>query len=407
MQLYKHQQALVDLFPKRHLLAWQVRTGKTLTAIHLANKAGVSTLVIVPKKLKDQWKRELQTHATFKGHILSKEEFKRDFKDIPKYDCLIVDEAHHFSGMKSQVSKALEKYIKIHKPTYVYLLTGTPYRSSPWNIYRLATILGHKWDFLDFRQRFFQERYLGRGVVFIARKDCQQDMAMLVSKIGSVVRLQDCTDMPPDLPPVVEDIEMTEEQHELVKAIKQTETDILARFTKYHQAASGVIGGNEFKDSYTIKTNKDARIVELINDNERVLVFARYNAQLAHIARLLKEYGIPHVVINGQTQDIEKARQDVRDLKYGAGLIQISGAEGYDFSGYNVAVYASLSYSLLDFEQSQGRIKHMNKGTPNVYIILNCKDSADGPVWESIGNKQSFSEAIFAQTQMGLFEKGI
>jgi superfamily II DNA or RNA helicase len=384
-----------------------VRTGKTLTAIHLANKAGATTLTIVPKKLKKQWQTELKTHATVKHDVLTKEEFSKLAPTLPKYDTIIVDEAHHFSGMKSQMSKRLEKYIKVHNPTHVYLLTGTPYRSSPWNIYRLATILGHKWDFFDFRKRFFTERYIGRGVVYMPRKDCQEDMAMLVRSIGSVVRLTDCTDMPSDLPPVVEEFDLTKEQVDLIETIQATETDFLARFTKYHQAASGVYGGNEFEPSRSVTTAKDNRILELIRDNERILVFARYNAQLDHLATVLKSHNIPHVIVNGSTYDPDKARQEVRDLTYGAGLIQISGAEGYDFSGYNVAVYASLSYSLLDFEQSQGRIKHMNKKTPNAYIILNCKDSADEPVWESIGNKQSFSTAIFGEEGVRQLEQKV
>ena len=407
MKLYAHQQALVDLFPKRHLIAWAVRTGKTLTSIALANKAGFATLVIVPKKLKHQWEKTMHMEATVAYKVLTKEEFSRDARELPYFDTIIVDEAHHFSGMKSQMSKQLERYIRKHNPGQVYLLTGTPYRSSPWNIYRLATILGHKIEFRAFRDRFFTERYIGRGVVYVPRVDCQEELADIVRTIGSIVRLEDCTDMPKELEPIIEEIPMTTEQRKEIADIKINETNPLARFNKYHQVASGILIGNEFVAPKQMACNKDQRILELIEEHGRVLIFARFNLQLERYAKLLKENNIPCVILNGATVDVEAGRQAVRELKRGAGLIQISGAEGYDFSGYSVSIYASLSYSLLDFEQSQGRTKHMEKTVPNLYIVLNTVGSADEPVWASIGAKRSFSEAIFAREHLNAFERGV
>ena len=398
--LYRHQQAIVDMAPKRHLWAWQPRTGKTYPAITLMNKVGRQALIIVPKQLFKQWEGLLKEHATVSWNLMTKETFRTQAKELISYDTVIVDESHHFSGMKSELSKQLERYIKRHNPEYVWLLTGTPYRSTPWNIYRLATILGHKWDYMDFRRNFFKERYMGRGVVYVPRADCQDELADLVREIGSIVRLEDCTDMPTDPEPVVEKLPITKEQTDLIEEITKRESNPLVRFGSYHQAASGLSLGNEFVAPREVPCAKDARIVEYIEQYDRVLIFCRYNQQIYRYEKMLKALNIPAVIINGATKDVDAAREEARDMKYGAVLINMSCSEGYALDNYSVTIYASLSYSFLDFEQSQGRTKHLEKKVPNFYVILNTEGSADEPVWDAIKDKRSFSESIFVREHM-------
>lgn len=52
MQLYKHQQQIVDKTPKRILLSWGTGTGKSLASIELILKHTKNFLVITPKGLK-------------------------------------------------------------------------------------------------------------------------------------------------------------------------------------------------------------------------------------------------------------------------------------------------------------------------------------------------------------------
>lgn len=398
--LYRHQQAIVDMAPARHLLAWQVRTGKTKAVIALAKKKNEDTLFIVPKQLKDQWATELYADGPTEYKIVTKEEFRRDARSLRRCGTVVVDEAHHFSGMTSAMSKTLEKYLRFHNVTNIYLLTGTAYRSTPWNIYRLAILLGHKMNYMDFKHKFFIERYLGRRVVYEPRPDCQEELADIVRSIGSIVRLEDCTDMPKDLPPVIEEFAKTPAQLKLEEEILKKESNPLVRFSKFHQAASGFVLGNEFISMKHVECAKDKRLLELIEEHGRVLVFCKYNAQLQRYADLCIANGVRVVVINGATRDIEGTREIARDMKEGAVLIQMACSEGYDFSGYSVTIYPSLSYSYLDFEQSQGRTKHIEKRVPNFYIILNTLDSADMPVWEAIKDKRSFSEAVYARMHM-------
>ncbi len=167
MKLYKHQQQLVDLNPDKHGLFWQCGTGKTLAAIELAKDKG-SALIVCPKSIKEQWEEQIDY-----WHVFTKEEFRKAWNKLPKYDCLIIDEAHYFSGIKSQMYKSLIKYVKKHNPQYIYLLTATPYLSTPFNIYCLASILGCNWSYQQFFNRFFTRVYMGSRLVPVIKTNIE------------------------------------------------------------------------------------------------------------------------------------------------------------------------------------------------------------------------------------------
>src|SRR4051812_19403818 len=103
-KLFAHQKKILKKFPHKTALIWETGTGKTLTAIELAIKSGVANpLFVVPKGLKENWFIELSKY--FNGGkdctLVTKEEFKRDWRILQKHDALIIDEAHYFFGMTS------------------------------------------------------------------------------------------------------------------------------------------------------------------------------------------------------------------------------------------------------------------------------------------------------------------
>ncbi len=59
MNLYKHQKRIVEKAPEKHILAWEMGTGKTIAALELA-KLTQNLLVICPKSLKEQWKENMK-----------------------------------------------------------------------------------------------------------------------------------------------------------------------------------------------------------------------------------------------------------------------------------------------------------------------------------------------------------
>jgi len=77
LKLFKHQQDLVDLAPKKWLIAHSVGTGKTLTSLKLIEKHQCkSCLVICPKSLVNQWQEQVDD----KFLVLSKEQLRKSLK---------------------------------------------------------------------------------------------------------------------------------------------------------------------------------------------------------------------------------------------------------------------------------------------------------------------------------------
>ena len=119
IELYKHQEEFVYKHHKKHLLAWEVGSGKTLAAIASADIQGFDILVVCPKSLKDQWESEIEKFSERPEDykVMTKEEFKKFHKDLRYFNFVIIDEAHNFANYKSQLHKSMIWYLKKHERT--------------------------------------------------------------------------------------------------------------------------------------------------------------------------------------------------------------------------------------------------------------------------------------------------
>lgn len=394
-KLYAHQQRLLDKNPQSLMLVWDTGSGKSLASIEWAKLNGGKTLIIAPKALREKWQRDIK--GMIGWAVMSKEEFRKLAKHLPTYENLIVDESHYFSGMTSQMSKALYGYIKAHKPRRL-LLTATPYMSTPWNIFTLARHLGHEWHYLDFKQKFFVDRYIGRRVVPQVRDGIQDEIAELVQRIGDVVRLDECVDVPEQVFET-EMFKLTESQNKGKE--KVIDINPIVRYTKYHEIANGFLKGDEYAPNEYYEADKMDRILELCRENKKVAVVCRYNAQIEAIKLALKGDSIvklkPVYVIQGATKNKDEVVQAVEADTECVVIINASCSEGYELPSVGVIVFASLSFSYKDYKQMLGRFLRINKLKKNVYVHLVTAESIDEDVYHCIMRKEEFDIAIYAE----------
>src|SRR3990167_5304209 len=138
MNLYNHQITFLSKKHRKCLLAWEMGTGKTRVAIEWVKQNKFKQVVIIcPKALRENWKREAERWGLDPLHyfIFSKEEFRKLWAKIAWTEAIIVDEAHYFAGIKSAMTKSLMHFLKKNKVSNILLLTGTPYLSTPFNVY--------------------------------------------------------------------------------------------------------------------------------------------------------------------------------------------------------------------------------------------------------------------------------
>jgi len=401
MELYDHQKRIIEANPSKILLAHSTGTGKTRTAIEMAARNGRIVLVIMPKSLKQKWLED--TTYWYAGNLThwilaTKEEFRKGWKTYyPKCDVLIVDEAHYFFGMTSLLSKSLLAYIKRWNIERIYLLTATPYLSTPFNIFRAAQILGHNLNYMSFKLKFFNEIRMGRRMIPVIKKGAKEEVAKIVRQIGDVVRLEDCVDVPEQIFKT-EKFELTKDQEDAMKEI----TDIMpiVRFTKRHQIENGTLKGDEYNKDRYFKNEKENRIIELAIEFDKLAIFCRYNYQINCLEEnLKKEFGKEKEVfiIMGSVKDRHNVINKANESKNCIIIIQGACSEGYELPTFDCIVFASLDFSYKNYKQSLGRFLRINRLKKNLFIHL-VAGPIDEAVYNSIMNKQDFDMEIYSKT---------
>ncbi len=408
MKLYSHQIKLLERNPNKTLLCWDTGTGKTIGALELMYQKKGETLVICPKALKANWKRNIKPYhhramedevrARFNVDVMSKEEFRRDWKKIKKYQNLIVDEAHYFAGMRnwksvSQMAKSLVLYIKENDPAYITLLTATPYLSTPYNIFMLAKILGHKWNYRAFKENFFEEIYIGRRIIPKVKDGMEGVIADLVAEIGDVVDINECIDVPEQVYDF-ETFELTKAQEARKKKI--IEVNPVVRYTRYHQIENGTLKSDGYTEDEFIKADKNDRIYELCEQTKKIAVVCRYNLQIDFLKEFLKDIGKPVLVIRGDVKDRDSVIQEAENSSHCIILINASCSEGYELPSIGLIIFASVSFSYKDYKQITGRFLRINKPKKNVFVHL-VSEGVDESVFEAIMAKKDFDIEIYAR----------
>lgn len=390
LNLYKHQKEAVEKFPKRHAWIWDTGTGKTRMSIGLANKADEDTLVICPKSVRETWSRRLEKFADVEYKLMTKEEFRAGWKDLQDYPAVIVDEAHFFFGTQSKMMKSLRYYFRRHDTEYRWLLTGTPYRSDPMDVYIMASHLGHNMDYDAFRERFFEKQWYGRNTVWQPKDDIEKDVADLVSDFGSILEKEQTEENIYE----TEFVEMTDEQEDRLDDIDDVEA--IVRFTKEHQICGGVVVGDEYTDDESIRTNKMQRLNKLTADMDKMVVVCRYRLELEKIAENVMADNV--YVMNGDTDNRQELLDEVQEKDSYVLVVSAALSEGWELPECNNMIFWSLDFQLKNYIQMQGRIDRVSHESSNYYLHLLTDGTIDEGVYESMKNKEDFLISIYQKS---------
>lgn len=417
MKLYAHQKEIIAADPKKTGLFLGTGSGKTRTALALAEG---TTLVIAPKtQVEDQnWIREFR-QMRLDGRkglpplpvVISKETFRRDHYKLPKFDTVIVDEAHTMLGVTptvrylkrvaypktSQLFEALETYLARAKPKRLYLCTATIMKS-PFTVWAAMRILGkvQESSFYAFRDQFYTRLPMPGREVWSPKKDSQSknDLAHLVRGIGFVGRLEDYFDVP-DQTFKTDFIELTAEQKKRIKELRTEYPDPIVRIGKQHQVENGVLAGDEFSKPQEFKNAKIEKILEYAEEFPRMVVFAKYTAQIVAIQEALSKSGVMTWRLNGETKD-RGAVIAAAGRNEGVLICQAQISAGWELPEYPVMIFASRTYSFVDYDQALGRIQRANNIKKNLYINLVVKGGVDEAVDTALGHKSDFNERLYS-----------
>lgn len=395
IQLYKHQADLLDRNPARYGIFHSTGVGKTITGIYLANKNCSSVLVIVPKTNKQDWINNMSTHCLCnEWTVLTKEEFKRDASKLRPYDGVIVDEAHHFFGIKSQMSKALMAYFKKHNTKYRWIMTATPYLSTPLNIYVAGKLLGHEWNYAYFVNQFFYRINMGGRLITKPKPGMEDELAKLVKAIGETVDMGALVTVP-EQTYLTHYLQLMPAQLEAIDALD--EPVFISRWTKKHQIENG-IAVDVSGDSGTrhLINSKSDWILKNIKDKNKVAIFCRYKEQIAQYKAIIS-FAYPDRPIfelHGDVKDRYSMIHAAEAAPQAVCIIQSECSAGYELPSFDYIIFASLSFSYVSHRQAQGRFLRINRLKENTFIYL-VTEGVDTDVYNCIMAKQDFSFNLY------------
>ena len=408
IKLFKHQEELVKQDPKKCGIFWGTGGGKSATALSLA--VG-NTLVICPKTLRDDktWERNLEKLGKqLSLTVVSKEDFKRDFDKLPYFDTIIADECHLLCGINpvlrwrnkkpepktSQIFDAFSWFVKYKSPKRLYLLTATPIRN-PMSVYALGIFLNRDWDFHKFRSVYYVPIKMGNKEIWMPKKDkeTQERLGKCVRGLGYTGQLSDWLDVP-DQTHIVKHVPLTVEQLSKLKELPLEFPDPLVLVGKKHQVEQGVLKGNEFEPSQTFPTGKLEAIEDLHEEFGKVLIFAKYTEQIDLIKDHFK--GKEVYTLTGQTKNREEVIKNAEASSNCILIAQSTVSAGWEFPSCRCTIYASESYSVVDYAQSLGRTLRLNNLQKNLYVYLISGD-VDRAVRKALDLKTDFSEAIYSK----------
>jgi superfamily II DNA or RNA helicase len=191
-------------------------------------------------------------------------------------------------------------------------------------------------------------------------------------------------------------VELTQKQKDRIADMALEYPDPIVRIGKVHQIENGVLAGDEFNDPESFENGKVDKIVEFSEEFPRMIVFAKYTNQISQIAGALREKGRKVFILDGKTKDKGSILEEAKSCKEYVFIAQAQVSAGWELPECPVMVFASRTYSWVDYDQGIGRIQRANNIKKNLYIHLVVKGGTDEAVHECLENKKDFNERIYA-----------
>lgn len=348
MKLYPHQVEFLKENPDKAILAWEMRTGKTLPAskwIDHPSRAG-NTLIITPKANKQDWV-DLDTRAT----VYTKEEFKKARKTIKNTTAIVVDEAHYFASPlfmkgRSQLATALYTLVQEYPDMHVLLLTATPIRQDAWSLHTLLCYIGVYYPWKEWRADFFHLVRLPflRFPAWMPRTDWRIKIREPLEKHCNIVSMHDVVEYLPPIEPIF--IKIKQPPYTLPKDKVTTWID-----ENLHE-----------------QNGKAKEIVKL--GYRKIVIIVHYTQQIDSLKKEL-EKDKPVFVLDGRTKNASKTKLEAQEADDCYFIVQSSMAFGWDGWMFSAMVFASMSHSCVDHTQALGRIRHLKylKSMPVIYLL--------------------------------------
>jgi len=384
-------------------LSMQVRTGKTLTAMGIANNLNIGRMLFVTKKkamssIQEDYNK---LNPNYDIVIINYESLH---KIQGKFDLIVLDEAHSMGAYPkpSKRAKQVKDIILINRP-YVILMSGTPTPESFSQMYHQVyscpnNPFKHHANFYKFAREYvnvFQKKIgamphndytQGKETILDEMKPymisyTQKEAGFKVETIEKVLK-----------------VKMDFTTYQLIKKLKtdlvikgKTGEVILADtgvklMSKIHQMFSGTVKFESGK-SLVLDTSK-AEFIATQFKNKKLGIFYKFKAEYDALKSVLGDT---------LTTELEEFKTTDKSIA----LQIVSGREGISLKEADYLVYYNIDFSALSYWQSRDRMTTKDSRKNYVYWIF-ADNGIEDKIYKTVSKKKDYTLKHFEKDLLSL-----
>ena len=385
-------------------LAMEVRTGKTLTSLGIADKLGVENVLFLTKKkamssiTKDY---DLLCPASFCLFCINYESMHKA-PDL-KWDLIICDEAHSLGAFPKPNKRAKSvRDLILKTKAKVILLSGTPSPESYSQMYhQVYAINGNPFQaFKNFYR--FCDKYVKvkeRKINGLMIRDYSNGSQAIIDDLKpyTISFTQKDAGFVTETTENVLKVELNESTYNLAKQLKNnlvvegSEEVILADtpvklMMKLHQIYSGTIkfeSGNSMVLDYS-----KAEFIKEHFKGKKIGIFYKFKEEL----KALKEVFGDDLVT--ELEPFEKSDKNIA-------LQIVSGREGISLRHADCLVYYNIDFSATSYWQSKDRMTTMDRLKNNVYWVFS-NGGIETEIYKAVTKKKDYTLRHFKKDLLTL-----
>lgn len=405
IKLRDYQQKLVDEGYTKLInynlvyLSMEVRTGKTLTALSLANKFSNDNVLFVTKK-KAIKSIENDFELLKPNYELTVINYESLHKVKGEFQTIVIDEAHSIGTYPkpSKRYKDLKAIVKVNPYVRLILLSGTPSPESYSQLFhqfRLSDIYSpfkeysnfYKWakDYVNVVQRDLGyskvNDYSGAYKDKIMDKLNDYFISFTQSEAGFNQRVNEHileVEMNPYIYKVVKELKknlVVEGKDEVILA----DTSVKLQ-NKIHQLCSGTIKF-ESGNSMIIDSSKGEFIKDYFK-GKKIAIFYIFK----------EEFNLLKKIFTNFTESPEEFNQS--NDKVFLGQVR-SSREGVNLSTADCLIYYNIEFSALSYIQGKDRMTSKERTKENDVYFIFSKGGIEKEIYKRVSNKLDFTNSYF------------
>lgn len=331
-------------------------------------------------------------------------------------DLIIADEAHKLKEGRTAQSKAMHHLGD--RARYKLLLTGTVITNRELDVFSQYRFLNKSVfgsSFYAFRNTFFDMAGYGCYVP-VFKESMRDDFLRRLHAIAFRVTKDECL----DLPDITEEVRSVTLEPKTLKLYKNLEKEsyaeladgevsavnVLTKLLRLSQLTGGFLTDDD-GNAHPVSTAKLDALSDIIDtamgDGKKIVVMARFVAEMDAIQDLLEDRRIGYAAVRGGIKDrAEEIRrfQEDNDCRVFVGQIAAAGL-GITLTAASTMVFFSLDYSMSNFEQAKARIHRVSQKENCHYIYITAAGTIDHKVLKALYDKADLAKLLVDDYRKG------